>query len=280
MDDEIRFTRLNPTIGAVVTQVDLRERLGTDTAEALRAALHRYKVLILPGQDLSERQYEEFGRIFGQLFIHPTMPALDGHPALNPVATEHGPARDWHVGGPWRRCPFPVEMLQLKTVPPAGGDTMWADLQAAYAGYSLAIKTLLSSLSAVYLADPRQYSPTSRVSQAPPAEVAHPLVIAHPGTGTPGLYYSTSATRFAGVNDAEQSAVRALVFSQATEPRYSLRHRWSSGDIAVWDNFAVWHRAVDDYGNADRLGWHIAITGDQELHAFSEATVTREVGMA
>ncbi|WP_431781238.1 TauD/TfdA dioxygenase family protein [Streptomyces chumphonensis] len=253
---------LNPTIGGEVTGLDLRKPLGEETRTALRAALSDRKVLFFREQDLGVVEFEDLCGVFGEPFVHPTMPRLPESPYINPVATEHGPAKDWHIGGPWRTNPFVAELLQLKITPPTGGDTMWADLQAAYRALSAPLRRLFDELSAVYLGNPAQYSPTTRTDAGERQEVEHPLVIDHPETGERGLYYSTSAVRIPGLSFPEQDAVQRLLLQHATQPRFVVRHRWRPGDIAVWDNRAVWHSAVDDYGDAPRLGWHASVVAD------------------
>ncbi|GGP40401.1 taurine dioxygenase [Streptomyces abikoensis] len=262
MGSGFNLVPLNPTIGGEVTGLDLRKPLDAETGTALRSALLDRKVLFFKEQHLDVEEFERFGRAFGELFVHPTMPHLPESVYINPVATEHGPAKDWHIGGPWRANPFVAELLQLKITPPVGGDTMWADLQAAYRDLSAPLRHLFDELTAVYLGDPAQYSPTTRTDAGERLEVEHPLVISHPETGERGLYYSTSAVRIPGLSELEQVTVRRLLIEQATQPRFLVRYRWRPGDIAVWDNRAVWHSAVDDYGDAPRLGWHASVTAD------------------
>lgn len=270
--NSFKVVPLNPTIGGEVTGLDLRKPLDDETGAALRSALLDRKVLFIKEQDLNVEEFERFGQIFGGLFVHPTMPQLPESPYINPVATEHGPAKDWHIGGPWRTNPFVAELLQLKITPPAGGDTMWADLQAAYRALSAPMQHLFDELTAVYLGDPAQYSPTTRANAGERLEVEHPLVINHPETGERGLYYSTSAVRVTGLNELEQAMLRRLLLEHATQPRFVVRHHWQPGDIAVWDNRAVWHAAVDDYGDAPRLGWHASVTADWRPSSCAAAT--------
>ncbi|MFJ2202941.1 TauD/TfdA dioxygenase family protein [Streptomyces violaceusniger] len=260
--ESLNVVPLNPTIGGEVTDLDLRKPLDEETSEALRSALLDRKVLFLKGQHLNVAEFERLGAVFGDLFIHPTMPQLPESPYINPVATEHGPAKDWHIGGPWRTSPFVAELLQLKITPPAGGDTMWADLQAAYRALSDPMRRLFDELTAVYLGDPAQYSPTTRANAGERLEVEHPLVISHPETGERGLYFSTSAVRITGLNELEEATIRRLLLEHATQARFTVRYRWQPGDIAVWDNRAVWHSAVDDYGDVPRLGWHSSVVTD------------------
>jgi alpha-ketoglutarate-dependent taurine dioxygenase len=259
---ELNIVPINPTIGGEVTGVDLKKPLDTPTIERLRTALLDRKVLFFPEQDLEVEEFERLTRIFGDPFIHPSLPKLPENPYINPVETSHGPAKDWHVGGPWRPSPFVAELLQLKVVPPAGGDTMWADLQSAYQTLSAPMRRLFDCLSASYIADPAQYSPTTRTQAGEQREVMHPLVITHPDTGGRGFFFSTSAVRIVELDHLEQEAIRGFLIAHATQPRFSIRYRWRPGDIAVWDNRAVWHRAVDDYGDTPRLGWHASVTAD------------------
>src|SRR5215211_881381 len=215
-DSEFAVLPVNPTIGGEVSGLDLRKPLDPSTIENLRAALLDRKVLFFRGQDLDVNEFERFGRIFGDLFDHPTLPKLPESAYINPVETSHGPAKDWHIGGPWRINPFVVEMLQLKVVPPAGGDTMWADLQFAYRSLSEPMQRLFDELKAVYLADPAQYSPTTREHPGQRSEVVHPLVISHPETGERGLYFSSSAVRIHGLEHLEQEALVRFLAAHAT----------------------------------------------------------------
>ncbi|MFH8799727.1 TauD/TfdA dioxygenase family protein [Streptomyces sp. NPDC017936] len=145
----------------------------------------------------------------------------------------------------------------------AGGDVTRADLQAAHRAPSEPVRRLFDDLTAVCLGDPAQCSPTPRAGAEKRLEVEHPLVVSPPETGERGLCFSTSAVRIPGLDELEEATVRRLLLEHVTRARFTVRHRWQPGDIAVRDNRAVWHPAVDDHGDVPRLGRHASVVSDR-----------------
>lgn len=244
--------RVGPRIGAEIVGVDLNQDVDEATAEQLRRDFRDHKVLVFRGQHLSPDRHVAAVRIFGEPFAHPTAITDPGNPLVYPYRVEHsGKASQWHVGGVWRTPPFQLESLLYHEVAELGGDTLWADLQAAYDDLSEPFKRLLSTVSAVYDADPVHYAQGSKRGAVGSA-VEQPVVLAHPETGRKGLFLSTGALRLVGVSEAESAVLLPYLLRHASSPNYTVRFGWRPGDLVIWDNLATWHYAIDDYGDGPR----------------------------
>ncbi|WP_433296626.1 TauD/TfdA dioxygenase family protein [Pseudonocardia sp. CA-142604] len=244
--------RTSPRIGAEIVGLDLRHDIDPATAEQLRAAFREHKVLVFRDQHLSPGRHVEAVRIFGEPFDHPTAVRHPDNPLVYPYRVEQtGKASHWHVGGTWRTPPFRIESLTYQEVADVGGDTLWADLQAAYDDLSEPLKVLTGTLGALYDADPAHYAQGSEKG-AVTTTVEHPVVLAHPDTGRKGLFLSHGALRLTGVTQAESDTLLPYLLRHASSPDYTVRYSWKPGDFVLWDNLATWHYAVDDYGDGPR----------------------------
>ncbi|EIV92675.1 TauD/TfdA family dioxygenase [Frankia sp. QA3] len=236
----------SPVLGAEVIGVDLAGGVDDATAEALREAFWKHKVLVFRNQDLSPDAHVQAVRIFDEPFDHPKWLYRHEDNRLVYVFNleKAGGASTWHVGGTWRNPPFHIESLTYQVVPEIGGHTLWADLQAAYDGLSEPFKQLLESVSAVYSADPGD----GTYNRPPVTEtVEHPVVRTHRHTGRKGLFLSSSALRLTGVSPAEGEALLPFLLAHASSPNYTVGFGWKPGDFVIWDNQATWHYAVNDY---------------------------------
>jgi taurine dioxygenase len=236
----------SPVLGAEIVGVDLAGGVDEATAQSLREAFWRYKVLVFRGQHLSPDAHVDAVRVFDEPFDHPLWTRRDENNRLVYVfdLDEAGTASTWHVGGTWRNPPFNIESLTYQSVPEIGGHTLWADLQAAYDGLSTPFQQLLESVRAVYDAHPGDGT-----SERPPVTetVEHPLVRTHRQTGRKGLFLSSSALRLTGIGAAEGKALLPFLLNHASSPNYTVDFGWKAGDFVIWDNQATWHFAVDDY---------------------------------
>jgi alpha-ketoglutarate-dependent taurine dioxygenase len=253
---------LEPTLGGSVENLDLKSPLDAGAVSALRAALLERKVLVFRGQNLGPEQLQRFASYFGEPFGSPDY--AYGHYEGYEKIVKIGPSpvgqrpSNWHQGGTWKANPWAFEMLQLVVVPPVGGATLFADLQAAYAHLSAPLKTLVDGLRAAHS---KQVKPTSRGRHDDTDYVDHPLVLTHPETGIKGLYLTSRITHLLGIPRAESDALLAFLRQHASGVSYQYRNRWSAGDLVIWDNRSVWHYAVDDYGDQERWGLKISIEG-------------------
>jgi len=266
---------LTPTIGAEVEGLDLRGPLAGEVIDGLRAALLDWKVLFFRDQPIDTEQHLAFARRFGELEIHPFTANKPGYPEI--LVLHHDEARPgtqnhWHSDVTWREEPSLGSILRAVEIPPVGGDTLFADMYAAYEGLPDDIKAKIEGRSAVHAAT--GFMNRKRASGASAEELAelaakypaveHPIVRTHPETGRKGLYVNTLFTKhIVGMAPEQSSALLAYLYSRASIPEYQCRFRWRANSIAFWDNRASQHYAASDYWPAVRIVERATIVGDR-----------------
>jgi taurine dioxygenase len=260
---------LGSTVGAEISGVDLSAPLPDEVIGELRQALYDYKVIFFRDQPLTPPQHVAFARRFGDLEIHPFLPSNTGEPELvrfEKTAEVSGYENSWHHDVTWRECPSMGAILHAVSVPERGGDTLFADMYAAYAALDDATKAQIDDLVAVHdftqtfghtmSADER------RAAQERYPEVEHPVVCTHPGTGRPHLYVNRPFVRHIVGMDAEESRdLLDLLCRQTDSPEHQCRFTWSPDAVAFWDNRAVQHYASSDYWPQRRTMERASIVG-------------------
>ncbi|MYQ38501.1 taurine dioxygenase [Streptomyces sp. LamerLS-316] len=259
------------TIGAEIHGLDLTRPLEPALREELNRALLEWKVLFFRGQNLTSAAQRDFARHWGELEVNPLLARGDSEDVVRFERTAGAPKtfeNVWHTDVTFRERPALGAVLQLREVPPLGGDTMWADMAAAYDNLPQEVKDRIDGASAVHdfipgfarFLGPEQLAPHQEAF--PP--VVHPVVRTHPESGRRMLFVNTSfTTRIVGVDRAESDRLLRFLFQQAHVPEYQVRFRWQPGDIAFWDNRATQHYAVNDYAPHPRVAERVAIAGDR-----------------
>ncbi|MFP3986074.1 TauD/TfdA family dioxygenase [Streptomyces sp. E11-3] len=259
------------TIGAEIRGLSLARPLGHALREELNRALLEWKVLFFRDQRLTSPQQRDFARQWGEL---ETNPLLARGSSEDVVRFDKGDGavptfeNVWHADVTFRERPALGAVLQLHEVPPFGGDTMWADMAAAYDNLPQEVKDRIDGATAVHDFIPgfARFYPPERLlplqSAFPPVE--HPVVRTHPETGRRLLFVNTSfTTRITGMEREESDRLLRYLTQQAHVPEYQVRFRWQSGDVAFWDNRATQHYAVNDYAPHRRVAERVAIAGDR-----------------
>jgi taurine dioxygenase len=273
--DGLSLTPMTPTIGVEVQGIDLSLPLSPAHKVALHRALLDWKVLFFRDQDITTEQHLDFARNFGPLEVHPFAPSKPGFPevlALTHDRDNRGRENTWHSDVTWRLEPTLGSVLRAVEIPPVGGDTLFADMYAAYDGLSEAVKTRIDGALAVH--DFTHFRKAMRRRGKTEAEIAafdaaypnprHPVVRTHPETGRKALYVNAAFTRsIEGLDPAESDALLAHLYAQAAIPEYQCRFRWEPNSIAFWDNRASQHYAVSDYWPAVRRMERVTIVGDR-----------------
>jgi taurine dioxygenase len=271
---------LSPVMGAEVRGVDLAAGVDDNTFELIREAFHRYLLVRFPGQQLSEAQQVAFSRRFGDLQVH----VLDQfrHPEHSEIyvlsnvdrrtgrTTGHHPDKGtlvWHSDLSFQRRPALATLLYGIEVPGTGGDTLYADMYAAYDALPKATKRRIAGLRAVHDLD---YSRT-RAGETPMTEaqrreappVDHPLVRTHPQTGRKSLYISHHVSKIVGLPDNEGRTLFDELMTHAISDRFVLRYRWRQGDMVIWDNRCTMHCATPyDAADERRVMHRTVVKGD------------------
>jgi taurine dioxygenase len=271
----LEFAPLTPTIGAEVGGIDLREPVDAATLRTLREALLEWKVIFFRDQDITTEQHLAFARLFGELEVHPFAPHKHGYPEV--LAISHGPGNrgrenTWHSDVTWRLEPSLGSVLRAIEVPSVGGDTLFADMYAAYEGLSDTVKEKIEGRKAIH--DFTHFRKGMRKRGKSEAEieefnreypeVEHPIVRTHPETGRKGIYVNAAFTlRIVDMEQAESDSLLRHLYAQAAIPEYQCRFRWQKNSIAFWDNRASQHYAASDYYPAVRTMERVTIIGDR-----------------
>ena len=272
------FTRLQvapltPAIGAEIAGVDLREEQDDAVIAEIRAALLAHKVIFFRDQFLTPAQHIAFARRFGALEIHPATPKDQPDPEVLHIA--HGPdsrgqENFWHSDVTWRAEPSLGSILRAVEVPPVGGDTLFADMGAAFRGLSPAMQQWCRGLTAVHdiarvFARRLGKDPKELHDRYPPQ--THPVVRTHPETGEQALYVNTAFTsHIEGLSAKESAWLLQHLYAQAAVPEIQCRFRWAAGSMAFWDNRAAQHYAASDYFPAVRRMERVTIAGDRPFY--------------
>lgn len=272
----IEIVPVNPTIGAEIRGVDLSQPVDAPTYQAIHAALMAHKVIFFRDQDITPEQQVAFGRLFGELTIHPFVEHLEHLPEVLVLDNDEDHpvfATDiWHSDETFRVAPPMGSILRCVRIPPAGGDTLWADMCAAYEGLSDKMRSFLSGLEAMHDFKPfrRKFdSLPIREKHARLAEMEeelpnpiHPVVRTHPATGQKALFVNRQFTvAIKGMHEDESRALLEFLFAQTLVPEYQVRFRWQPHSIAFWDNAPTQHYAANDYYPVRRTMHRVTIKG-------------------
>lgn len=258
---------MNPTIGALIENVDVSRPAAPEVYEEIKQALWRHHVVFFRNQPLTPEAHLAMARAFGEPVGHEIFAHLDGYPEISLIENnrEHPPAINvWHTDVTFRERPIQVSILHGHIVPPAGGDTMFASQAAVYDSLHPAVQRMLLDLEAEhdvlwayegsnFLERAGGEAKAAELRRTAPPRV-HPVVIKHPVTGRPGIFVNSSFTkRIVGMSKRESQAILSMLFDAIKVPEVQVRFTWEPHSVAIWDNFAVQHYALADYWPEHRL---------------------------
>jgi taurine dioxygenase len=270
-------------LGVELAGVDLAA-VSAEMLEAIAGLYRRNRVMVIRGQSLGPDQLVRFGQALGALEDHTRQQfTLPGYPTIYILSNKEvdgrriGVHRDglgWHTDGTYLEKPLDSTVLYALEAPPEGGETLLADMRAAFDALpeeersALQDKRVLHSF--VYLIgnlDPQARSVVTEEQRNRAPDVIHPLVLTDPQDGTHSLYLSSGSSK--AVLGMDEEAGRALVrrlIDHATQERFVYRHVWQAGDILVWNNLYTMHRATpyDDVAY-ERLVYRLWVTGERRL---------------
>lgn len=257
------------TIGAEIEGVNLTEPLSDEHYELIHSALMEWGVVFFRDQPVTLDQHLDFGRRFGDLHIHPAAPSPDGYPEILVIHADENSKRvageGWHSDVSADPEPPMGSILHIETLPPYGGDTLFANMAAAYEDLSEPMKSFLCGLTATHGSDhvyTGRYSMEAAAKEYP--ESHHPVVTTHPETGRRTLFVNSGfTTKIDGLKREESDALLKMLFEHTKHPKYHVRFRWQPDSIAFWDNRAVQHLAVWDYYPQVRHGYRVTVKGSR-----------------
>jgi taurine dioxygenase len=278
-------------LGASLSGVDLSKPLSNAAFEEIRTAWLQHLVLVLPDQDLSETELIAFGRRFGELDDHKSIPfyrhpehheifLITNHEIGGKASETRDTGREWHSDHSFTTRPTMATMLHCREIPPVGGTTMFTNMCMAYDALSDRLKNVLDGLEAVHSLtyyfeknshgrDPQQLAEMGKLSPA----VAQPVVRVHPETGRKALYVSEARTsHFVGMTIEESQGLLEFLFQHSVRPEFTYRHAWKVNDILMWDNRSTLHMALADYTHDQSRHMHrLTVLGTPSGRPYSEA---------
>jgi taurine dioxygenase len=259
---------LTGVLGARLSGIDLKSDLDKELLSSLRAAICEFEVLIVPDQSLTPKQQAEFSHLLGPYSPVPFVKPIDEHTEVIKVVKENTEPEAFNFGGVWHSdfsfLPVPpaFTILYAIDVPSVGGDTVWASNTAAYSHLDGKTQMLLNGMNGIHSAS-ASYSPdqqdlhsqlsnmTIETSEEAKATQEHPLVCKHPETGKPSLFFNPTYVR--GLKGPElktkeeEENLMKWLNQWTTGIQFTFRHKWSSGDLVIWDNRSTQHIALNDY---------------------------------
>ncbi len=277
MTNLISVHKLGSRIGAEISGVRLGGDLAPTAVAEIRAALLTHKVIFFRDQHhLDDQRQLAFATLLGTPIGHPAATALaPDAPVITPINSEFGKANRWHTDVTFAANYPAASILRAVTLPSYGGSTLWANTATAYAELPEPLKCLANNLWALHT---NRYDYLDKAVQAEQLtdlqrafrqafektdfQTEHPVVRVHPETGERTLVAGDFVRSFVGLDSRESSALFELLQDRITVPENTIRWNWQPGDVAIWDNRATQHRAVDDYDDQNRLMNRITLMGD------------------
>jgi taurine dioxygenase len=269
----IQVTPFSPALGAEIRGVDLASGIDEETSREIRSALCQFGVLFFKEQsEIAPAVQVAIGRLFGELHMHPAAPQMSGFPEVFVIHT----ARDstiangefWHSDVSCDEEPPLGTILQIHVLPQIGGDTLFANMHAAYDALSDPVKKMIGELTAIHASEHvyrgryAERGVDDRGRTYPQA--SHPVVRTHPETGRKAIFVNrTFTTRINELTAPESKAILEMLFAHCEQVDFQIRFRWSRNDVAFWDNRSVIHHAIWDYWPHDRTGRRVTIKGDR-----------------
>jgi taurine dioxygenase len=275
-------------IGAQMDNVRLAGDLSAAAIAAIEAALLKYKVIFFRNQGhLDDAEQERFAARLGDLVPHPTSPVRSGSASILELDSTGGRGRAdrWHTDVTFVDAYPKMSILRSVVIPPYGGDTVWANTVAAYDGLPAGLKTLAENLWAVhsnlfdYAAAKPQASAAAvkryeEVFTSTVYETEHPVVRVL-STGERSLVLGHFVRRFVGYSQSDSNHLFEMLQSHVTKLENTVRWRWHAGDVAIWDNTATQHCAINDYGDQKRVVRRVTVRGEVPVSVDGRKSVTK-----
>ena len=280
---KITVTRLTDAFAAEIAGVDIARPIDETTWAEIRAAFDEHSVLLFRGTALDDDTQVAFSRRFGELEISRSMNPAAGTPFARQsnLDIKTGaviPSEDrrmiyqlanmlWHTDSSFKKVPSLCSLLSARIVPPEGGATEFASARAAYPSLPEALKRRVEDAVVVHdfswsrdQVRPGFFTAEERAVYLP---VRHPLVRTNPVNGRKSLFLGAHASHVEGLPIEEGRALLKELLAHVTQPPFCYRHEWQVGDLVIWDNRCVLHRATPfDATRYERLMQRTTIGGD------------------
>jgi taurine dioxygenase len=272
------ITPLTEHTGAEVCGIDLSRPVDDVVKDRLNRVFIERSVLVFRDQRLTPLQLVTAVQLFGEIFPqHNSRFAVPGCPLVHYISNQdfypdgrrYIPGEGFHTDHSNAACPPKATVLHAVSLPERGGDTQFANMHAAYDELPAAMQRRLDGLKAIHVYQSRhsarklmELSPEGR--NRVPEAVVHPIVRTHPESGRKAIYINPiRIDGIIGMSEPDALALLADLFEHATQTKYQYRHRWRPGDLVMWDNRSLLHKANGDYDMSQlRYLYRIMLQGD------------------
>jgi len=272
------FRPVTACLGAVVEGADLARGVDAETMAALREGLARHHVLFLCDQGLDDAAHLALAEALGEPLIHPFERAMGRTDPIHGIVDkpDRAPARPgWHTDDSYLERPPAYGILRCEVAPSSGGDTMWANMAAAWDRLSKPMQCFVDGLVGVHETDGALLSyvedhlPPERVATAL-AEVGtgapHPIVRTMPETLTRAIYFEPNfVSRIEGLTAAESRFVLAFLQRLPEQVGLQVRFRWRAGDVAIWDERTTQHTGTAGHTGELRVMRRCTVVGERPV---------------
>jgi taurine dioxygenase len=268
--------KVTAAIGAEIHGIDLARELAPTIVQKIRETWLEHGVIFFREQELSPAQFLAFAQTLGVPIEYPFVKGLPGFPCITPVIKleheRHNFGGIWHSDTTYLDTPPMGTLLLACEVPPAGGDTLFANQYLAYDNLSAGLQQTLAGLTGIASSAKADVSKTredrvktdGRADAQKEYSAGHPVVRTHPETGRRALYVNVGHTaRFEGWTEAESAPLLEFLFRHQIKPEFTCRFNWRPGSIAIWDNRCTQHYPINDYHGYRRVMHRITLAGDR-----------------
>ena len=273
VDDSIDVIAVAGRIGGEVRNVKLSAELSDAALRELQRALARHKVIFFRDQHhLDDAGHQALGHRWGTPVSHPTAPFQSGDFLLELDSQHGGKSNVWHTDITFMASYPSASILRAVVIPLAGGDTVWANTVDAYARLPESLRSLADTLWAIHSNDYDYAANQTETDEGTAAyqadfistvyEAEHPVVRLHPVTGERSLVLGSFFKQFVDMGRGDSRRLFETFQNHITRLENTVRWRWREGDVAIWDNFATQHYAIDDYGPQRRVVRRVTIKGE------------------
>ncbi|MBD51636.1 MAG: taurine dioxygenase [Euryarchaeota archaeon] len=251
-------------IGAELLNVDLTQLSKEDIIHIKRCFLD-YSVIVFRYQKLTPKDLKNISKLWGEALVHPVFKGIENHPEIIEIRNygeRYHTNAHWHSDVTFEECPPDATLLYSLEVPEEGGDTLFSSQYLAYEDLDKELKSSLSGKLAIH-----SNIGVLMLSGGDPKDaktVEHPVFREHPETGKKALYVTEAFVKsIKDLDPIESQRILKLLYKQASKEEYIYRHKWSNGDLVVWDNRSVQHYAEHGYGDATRTMHRLTTSGSK-----------------
>ncbi|MGI9524561.1 MAG: TauD/TfdA dioxygenase family protein [Hyphomicrobiaceae bacterium] len=275
----LHFKRLSNDLGAEATGIDLASSVSVRDSSAFNQAFTECSVLVIRNQVLTPHQMLKAVKVFGDIFEqHNKRFALPECPQIHYISNQdrypdgrrYIPGEGYHTDHSNDECPPKATVLHAVKLPDRGGNTQFLNMQRAYDDLSNTTKEKIDTLRAVHVYQAshsarRLMSVEGSQPDVASRQVIHPLVRTHPETGRKAIYINPiRIEKLVGVPDRAALSLLDELLAHATQSKYQYDHTWQPGDLVIWDNRCLLHKANSDYDHRQkRYLYRVMLKGDR-----------------